>query len=248
MPNLSRKELANIPLSETCKAIILGTLLGVGSLKIYSGYKNARLTIRHSIVQNSYFYWLASALQEINTPGSVLITKPSGFSKNMKLQYQSKACEALTKIYLLTHHKNKLHIQRSWLNHLTPLSLMVWWLDDGSIVGGGRQGVFCTDGFDKASVEILIQYLHKVWDIKGRIGVTKGNVGSPQENKENFKIYLNTSELKKFLKIIMPYIPVKEMVYKVRLQYKDKEMQQRWISEMERNIKVERPTENDIVQ
>ena len=56
MPNLSRKELANIPLSETCKAIILGTLLGDGSLKIYSGYKNARLTIRHSIVQNSYFY------------------------------------------------------------------------------------------------------------------------------------------------------------------------------------------------
>jgi hypothetical protein len=56
MPNLSRKELANIPLSETCKAIILGTLLGDGSLKIYSGYKNARLTIRHSIVQKEYFY------------------------------------------------------------------------------------------------------------------------------------------------------------------------------------------------
>jgi hypothetical protein len=59
---------------------------------------------------------LACALQEINTPGSTFITKRTGFSKNEKLQYQSKACESLTKIHLLTHYKNKLLIQRSWLN------------------------------------------------------------------------------------------------------------------------------------
>lgn len=122
---------------------------------------------------------------------------------------------------------------------------MVWWLDEGSIVGGGRQGVLCTEGFDRASVEILLQYLHKVWDIGGRIGVTKSKT---EEKKETYRIYLNTSELKKFLILIMPHIPVKEMVAKVRLRYKDKEMQQRWISEMERNLTVEIPTENDIVQ
>lgn len=55
LPNLTRKRLANIPLSETCKSIVLGTILGDGSLKIQKGYKNARLTIKHSIIQQSYF-------------------------------------------------------------------------------------------------------------------------------------------------------------------------------------------------
>lgn len=240
IPNLSRKRLANIPLSENCKAIILGTILGDGSLKIHKGDKNARLTIRHSIIQKDYFYWLADSLKEINNPGSVL-TKPTGYSPNPKLQYQSKSCETLTKIHEITYEKNCLKIKRSWLNFLTPLSLMVWWLDDGSIVGGGRQGVFCTDGFDLKSVEILVQYLDKVWDIKSRVGISK------KGDKEYPKIYLSTSNLIKFLVIIMPHIPVTSMVYKVRLRYKDKEMQQRWISTMKEKLKVPF-VENDIVQ
>ena len=251
LPNLTRKRLANIPLSETCKSIVLGTILGDGSLNIQKGYKNARLTIKHSIIQQSYFNWLASSLNEIANPGSVILCKPSGFSKfskNEKLQFQSKSCENLTKIHEITYKKNKLDIKRSWLNHLTPLSLMVWWLDDGSLVGGGRQGVLCTDGFDKKSVEIIVQYLEKVWNVKGRIGVTRGTKGTKYENKEYYKIYLGTSELKKFLIIIMPEIPIKEMVYKVTLKYKDKEMQQRWISTMKEHMKAHIIEENDIVQ
>lgn len=248
IPNLSKKRLANIPLSENCKAIILGTILGDGSLKIQKGYKNARITIRHSIVQEEYFYWLTDSLKEISNPESIILTKPTGFSKNEKLQYQSRSCDTLTKIHNLTYEKNQLKIKRSWLNHLTPLSLMTWWLDDGSIVGGGRQGVFCTDGFDRESVEILVQYLDAVWGIKGRIGITKGTKGTKYENKEYLKIYLGTLELKKFLILIMPYVPVASMVYKVTLRYKNKEMQQRWISVMKQHLNVPFTPENDIVQ
>jgi hypothetical protein len=45
-PNLKRKKLANIPLSENCKAIILGSLLGNGSLIILKGNINAHLNIK----------------------------------------------------------------------------------------------------------------------------------------------------------------------------------------------------------
>ena len=37
------------------QAIILGSLLGDGSLKIHSGYKNARFSFRHSYKQQEYF-------------------------------------------------------------------------------------------------------------------------------------------------------------------------------------------------
>jgi hypothetical protein len=46
----------------------------------------------------------------------------------------------------------------------------------------------------------------------------------------------------------MPEIPIKEMVYKVTLKYKDKEMQQRWISTMKEHMKAHIIEENDIVQ
>jgi len=45
-PNLKRKKLANIPLSENCKAIILGSLLGNGSLVLSKGNINAYLNIK----------------------------------------------------------------------------------------------------------------------------------------------------------------------------------------------------------
>jgi hypothetical protein len=54
-PNLERKLLSKVALSDRCKKIIYGTLLGDSMLKIYKGYKNARLSIKHSIVQQGYY-------------------------------------------------------------------------------------------------------------------------------------------------------------------------------------------------
>ena len=132
----------------------------------------------------------------------------------------------------MTYENNKLNIKRSWLNHMTPISLMVWWLDDGSIIGNGRKGVFCTDVFDKESIEILKQYFKVVWDIETSIGIKR----TKNPEKEYYRLYLSTNELKKLLIIIMPYIPIKSMLYKIKLKYKDKEMQERWISIVKANI------------
>ena len=241
IPNLSRKKLSNIPLSDRCKSIILGSILGDSMLKIYSGYKNARLSMRHSIIQQDYFIWKAEQMAEISSPGSSLITNPSGFSKNNKLLYQSRALESLTEIHDITYKKNVINIKRSWLNHLTPLSLMVWWLDDGSIVGGGTKGMFCTHGFSKESNEMLIDYLKAVWDIDARMGTTTGKTGPL------YYIGLSTPSLIKLLMLIMPHIPVKSMIYKAHIRYKDELLQQRWISTMKENMK-HIIVENDIVR
>ena len=124
--NLSNKILKNIPLSDSCVSIILGSLLGNGSLKIHKKYKNARFKFRHSVVQKDYFDWKISMLQEISSEKSCISQKPDGFSSNRKLLYQSRALESLTVIYKITQSKNKIDIKRKWLNHLTPLSLAIW--------------------------------------------------------------------------------------------------------------------------
>ena len=54
--NLSKKRISQVPLSDSVKSIILGSLLGDGSLRIDKGYKNARFIVRHSWIQKEYFY------------------------------------------------------------------------------------------------------------------------------------------------------------------------------------------------
>lgn len=229
MPNLENKQLAQISLSPSCKAIILGSILGDGSLKLYKPYKNARFWVRHSWIQHEYWLWKVQQLSEIQTPKSNRVQLPMGYSGHQKLLFQSSAKEELTQIYNITYKKNRICIRRTWLNHMTPLSLAVWWLDDGSIIGNGKRGVLCTDSFSEKEVLILRRYLAVVWNIEARIGILNRR---REKSKKYFRLYLNTTSLKSFFKIIMPCIPVPSMIYKYCLLYKDTELQQRWISEM----------------
>ena len=239
VPVLSRKKLQQVSLSDDCKSIIYGTLLGDGWLQKTKGYKNARLSIRHSSVQVDYFNWKANRLQEIASPKSVQKQAPketkstTGFGKQMKLLFQSRACSELSEIYSVTHFNNRLHIQRRWCNHLTPLSLAVWWCDDGSIIDNGRKGVLCTDSFDETSVRLLANYLQIVWGIYVHVGAIKRDRKYGNSAKSQYyRLWFGTEELKKWLRIIMPHLPVASMLYKVIIVYKDSLFQERWISEL----------------
>lgn len=223
-----------MPLSDRTKEIVLGSLLGDGSLKIHKGYSNARFSFRHSKSQSKYFLWKANALEEISSSKKIFLQhNDGGFSSQDKLRYQSRAGEPLTEIYHLTAKRGKLRITRKWLNQMTALSLAIWWLDDGSLIANSRKGVFCTDGFDKESVKIIAQYLDKVWNIHTHIGAIKEKRAGRKQ--EYYRLWVSsTDEMKKFLRIILPYVPVPSMLYKVLLLYKDQCLQQRWISEVEK--------------
>jgi len=137
-------------LSDRVRSIIFGLVLGDGILKLNPGYKNANLSFRHSITQKEYFIWkrdiLGPAISSGNDRSEQTLDKfhSKEFGKH-KLRYQSVARPGLTYIYNLTHDGSKeceIVIKRNWLNMMTPLSLAVWWFDEGSLVKYGSQGVF----------------------------------------------------------------------------------------------------------
>jgi hypothetical protein len=215
-------------LSDRCREIIFGSLLGDGSLKIHKPYKNARFSFRHSMHQKEYFDWKVNQLNEISSRNNVWEQSADGFGGD-KIRYQSLASESLTEIYRQTNRSNRLTVKRRWLNFLTPLSLMVWWLDDGSIISNGRKGVFCTDPFTLDEQKILSQYLLKVWGISVKIGKIERERDGVK--KEYFRLWFrSTEELKKLL--ILPYMKIPSMLPKVLILYKDSQLQQRWISEV----------------
>ncbi len=217
-------------LSDQCKEIIFGSLLGDGSLKIHKPYTNARFSFRHSVQQREYFFWKVSQLKEISSESCWWEQEKNGLGGKM-LRYQSEAAEMLTAFYRATHEKNRLVIRRKWLNQLTARSLAVWWLDDGSLIVNSRRGVLCTDPFSYEEQKLLARYLQVVWGIKVSIGkITRVHNGAI---RQYYRLWVRSSEeLKKLLRIILPYVQVSSMLPKVLLLYRDSQLQQRWISEV----------------
>lgn len=215
-------------LSDRCKAIILGSILGDGSLKLHRRYRNARFAFRHSRVNQEYFFWKVRELKEISAAKDVWEQPgPDGWGQD-KLRYQSAALESLTELYRLTHPQGRFRIRRKWLNRLTPLSLCVWWLDDGSLLKG-RQGLFCTDEVPYDEQLLMVRYFRKVWGLDLRIG----RVSSKGPRSDQHRLWIRSQEdLQKFLRIILPHVPVPAMLKKVMLLYRDPKLQQRWISEV----------------
>ena len=209
---------------------MLGSVLGDGSLKIQTSYRNARFSFRHSVHQQEYFFWKVAQCKEISGEKCWWRQTPNGLGGEM-LRYQSLATESLTGLYHMTHERGRLRIRRKWLNLLTPRSLAVWWLDDGSLIGNGKRGVLCTDSFPYEEHKVLAQYLLKVWKVKTAIGT----ITRIREEKPTvyYRLWIRSSEeLKNFLRIILPEIPVPSMLPKALLLYKDSQLQQRWISEV----------------
>jgi len=217
-------------LSKQCKEVILGSLLGDGSLKIHHPYKNARFSFRHSVKQKEYFFWKLEQLKEISGEKCWWIQSNNELGGD-KIRYQSLALESLTDLYRLTHEKQELRIRRKWLNTLTPLSLAVWWLDDGSLITNGRRGVLCTDCFPYKEQKLLVRYLYKVWNVKVAIGKIHREWNGKQF--EYYRLWIRSSEeLQKLLRIILPHIKIASMLSKVLFMYKNIDLQQRWISEV----------------
>jgi len=249
--NLEKQKAAYEQLSAETRAILLGLVLGDGSLRIALGYINARMSFCHSKLQEEYIMWKRKKLApELSAGQDIWLQRAEdvkGYSKNDRWRYQSGARASLTYLYKLTHKgtvgqeatidSKPVEIRRTWLNLMTELSIAVWWCEDGSIMSGA-QGVFCTDGFQEDQVYILDQYMKKVWGIT--TSVQRQN--KKRKNGEwRCRLYLATHEdLRKLLLLIMPHIPTLGMLYKVMLLYAEPELQQRWISEIVSRTKFTR--------
>jgi len=172
-------------------------------------------------VDEEYFQWKAAALEEISSLNSVHL------GASNKFLFQSRAVDSLTRIYEVTHNSDELLIRKRWLSHLTPQSLAVWWCDAGSLVSIGRKGEICTDLFSEDRVLVLSRYLKDEWKVHA-------HVGQFRSGKEAFlyRLSFRTEELKKFLRIVLPHIPVASMLRKCLVVNNSHSLQESWISEM----------------
>jgi hypothetical protein len=244
---LSQKKMAQTGINPVTLAVVCGTVFGDASLAVQTHYSNARLQYRHSTRQTEWFMWKTfCALQEFITDNSIQFQMPDGFQRKTeaiggetlgKWKVSTLVSDKLTKVRNEIAPNNIKTIKRDWLNHMNDYFLMTLWLDDGSL-SKGRQGVISCHSTPLSQAKILADYIKTVWgvDCRAEICYSKSTPTNPEPSQI---VIVDLDNLQKLLRIIAPIVPVKSMLYKICLFPEDREILQRWTSEVKTLVRPE---------
>nr|QIZ74071.1 putative site-specific DNA endonuclease [Stigeoclonium sp. FACHB-2430] len=247
---------SELKITDVQRQVCYGTLLGDASIG-FCGGKNARIQMNHGFRQRYYAYWKYKQLKSICTRKSFSYRKPDkgSYSKHCKVRLQTRVSPDLTEINNLIKVNGKKTVSRSYLDLLDPLAIAVWWCDDGSITGGYRQGTLCTHSMTLEEVEICQQYFVEQWDIHPRIMTVTPRepqvlnqttlipnqqiIVCSQESldptkeirkKPYYALNFHTVNAEKLIKLIIAFLPIKQMIYKTFLKFNNSKDTARWRS------------------
>ena len=180
-------------LSDVQQQLILGCVLGDGYMR---KKVNAHLQITHSVKQKDYVDWKYRMLKNI------IVSAPKTYSGNegrIGYRFFTKSIPELTEIYQ-KFYQNKKKVVPDVL-HLTPLTLAVWYMDDGS--KSYRSCYFNSQMFDMISQQNLLDSLKQL-----------GINAALNKDKTYKRIRISTFSTPLLMNMIKPHM-IKSMRYKI---------------------------------
>jgi hypothetical protein len=180
-------------LSEAQHAIVIGSLLGDGSMRCKT---NALLEINHSSHQRSYVDWKFRHLAD-------LVTTPpkerSGNGGRIAYRFVTRSEPALTPYYRLFYEGGRKQVPQL---ALPALGLAVWFMDDGC---RSRSAAYLnTQQFDVQSQFVLVALLEEQWGLESTLN----------RDKSYRRIRISVRSTKRLSEIIEPYL-LPELRYKL---------------------------------
>ena len=184
-------------LTQQQKSVIIGCILGDGYLRIVPGKKNAFLEVNHSIKAKKYVEWKYSILKNIcvSAPKRRKIDE-----KRIGYRFFTRQHPEITKLYQKFYSQKKKIIPPGF--KLNPLSLAVWFMDDGSKTKRGDVYLNCQQ-FGFQSQRRLLHSLRTI-GVKARMN----------KDKKYYRIRIRRESISRFVKLIKPYI-IPSMQYKI---------------------------------
>ena len=176
-------------LSSVQHAILVGSLLGDGTLRRQGTRKNALFEVNHSFKYREYVDWKWNNFQEY------VLTPPKarrGNGKRVAYRFTTRSIPVLTSYYGWFYTNRKKTIPQDL--KLSPLSLAVWFMDDGTKI---RSAFYLnTQSFSLSEQKFLQQLLLQTFKIESFLN----------RDKKYWRIRITTAGSKKMLQIIEPYI------------------------------------------
>jgi recombination protein RecA len=140
-------------LSPIQEQVVLGSILGDGSLRQISDY-NTALRIGHGQAQDAYCLWKQSLFEGLI--GSETTNMRGGHSFDTIPMYE------LTKLRVENYDEKGKNPSQTLIDRLTPLAVAVWYMDDGTFDSErqNRCSISCP-GFPLEKQQALVRWFHE---------------------------------------------------------------------------------------
>ena len=169
--------------------ILVGSLLGDGTLRKQGTRTNALLEVNHSFKYQEYVDWKCNNFQEY------VLTQPKARQgKGLRVAYRftTQSIPVFTSYYNWFYKDRVKRVPKDL--KLTPISLAVWFMDDGTKI---RSAFYLnTQQFTLQEQKFLQKLLLDEFEIESTLN----------RDKKYWRIRVSTESTKKMLQIIKPYI------------------------------------------
>jgi hypothetical protein len=205
---INRKK-TEVFLTERQKDVLYGSMMGDAQKGSF-----ASASFKHGDSQKDYLLWkyeiFKSVASEYSLKGEIYIDKRSEY-EGKTWRFYTHANTDIEKCMRLFYLFGRKEITKEILNHLTPLSLAVWYQDDGGaeyerrggyVEGkkGGAKCYLCTDSYSKESCENIKKWFFDKFNIDVYLKERK------LSNRIGYRIRMDCLNSEKFINLISPYI------------------------------------------
>ena len=194
-------------LSQYQKEILLGLILGDGTLE--KNGKNVRLRVEHGIKQKDYLWWKYEKLKEFtkSPPRMVKVRDKRTGKENIKWHFSTVCLPELNEYREKFYKKDRKKVPKDIEKYLvSPLSLAVWFMDDGYKRNDCQAFRFNTDCFPLSDQYLLRKCLKRNFNLSVRI----------HKKNNAWNLYIPASESEKLVKLVKPYLHA-SFSYKISL-------------------------------
>lgn len=195
---------ASFTLSENQKSILVGTLLGDAGIR-YRGF-NCRLHIKHALKQLSLVNFKWKSFRNITSMNVRVFTQQVGERDYNFAEFVTQTHPEFTKYYNLFYKSSKKIVPKEIQQLLVdPLSLAVWFMDDGTAEYAGAS--LQTHSFSKVDVLRLVKVIKINYKIDANIHMNKGRwvIYFPKASMSRLSSLVDHDILQDFRYKLLPY-------------------------------------------
>ena len=156
-----RKQKASLAMTDRQKQILVGMLLGDAHLERQTGALTARLKIEHSETQAAYVDWKYQEWRDwVRTPPKARVRHNRLGTSSTNVGFTTLSHVEFER-FRLAFYRNRRKVIPEDLE-LTPLSMAVWFMDDGSKKSSQCRGLYLnTQSFTESEVMLLQKVLRR---------------------------------------------------------------------------------------
>ena len=189
-------------------SVLIGSILGDGTLRVGTGAINANLKIEHGLVQKDYVVWKYKIFRPwvFTEPKISYRYRESGEKYAKSWWFRTVRHPILTKFRNRFYENGKKVIPGDIVKDIDNLAMAIWVMDDGSL--NKNHIDISTYAFSLSEVRLLIAALNSRFGLSAKYY---------RDRDKGHRMYFNLEDTKNLIEIIKPYVmPV--MQYKVKLR------------------------------